>query len=247
MNITINGKICEAQYGEFILEIAKRNNIDIPTLCHSEALPGQGNCRLCIVDIVDNGAHKTVTSCVYPVTREIEIITNSEKIINMRKIIIKLLSARVPNNEYIKKLKAEYGIADTNRFTVDVKEECIMCGLCVRACEAVGPCAISTVNRGIDKKISTPYEEPSLGCIGCGACASVCPTGAIKTDENNRQRIIWNKKFELLSCEECGKYFITCEEMEYIKTKLNFETEECLCDKCRKSIIAKSLKDIYAK
>jgi predicted molibdopterin-dependent oxidoreductase YjgC len=61
MNITIDGKVCEAEYGEYILDIAKRNNIHIPSLCHSDALPGQASCRVCIVDIVEKGWHKTVT------------------------------------------------------------------------------------------------------------------------------------------------------------------------------------------
>jgi bidirectional [NiFe] hydrogenase diaphorase subunit len=249
MNITIDGKKYEAEYAESILNIAKRNNINIPTLCHSDALPGQGNCRLCAVDIVENGRHKIVASCIYPVTQEIEVITNSEEVINIRKVIIQLLLARVPNNEYINRLKAEYGISAIPRFTPDKayagEEECVLCGLCVKACEAVGTSAISTVNRGITKKVSTPYEEPSLDCIGCGACARVCPTGAIKIYENKGQRIIWNRSFELLNCEGCGSYFITKEEMEYVNLKFGLEINDHLCEKCKKSKIAEKLKDIY--
>jgi bidirectional [NiFe] hydrogenase diaphorase subunit len=249
MNITIDGKSYEAEYAESILNIAKRNNINIPTLCHSEALPGQGNCRLCVVDIVENGRHKIVASCIYPVTQEIEVFTNSEKVINIRKVIIQLLLARVPNNEYINKLKVEYGISVIPRLESDKayteEEECVLCGLCVKACEAVGTSAISTINRGITKKVSTPYEEPSSICIGCGACSSVCPTGAIKIFENKGQRIIWNRSFELISCERCGSYFITMEEMEYVNRKLGLEIKDHLCEKCKKSKITEKLKDIF--
>ena len=42
MNITINGKICACEKGEFLLAVARRNGILIPTLCHHPALAGQG-------------------------------------------------------------------------------------------------------------------------------------------------------------------------------------------------------------
>lgn len=245
MNITIDGQRCEAEYGEFILDIARRNDIQIPTLCHSDALPGQANCRLCIVEVEDNGRRKVVTSCVFPVTKEIKVITKSPKIIAMRRMIMMLLAARVPDNAYLNRLKEEYSVPDITRFATDSNEQCILCGLCVRACEKVGPCAIATVNRGIAKKVSTPYDEPSVECIGCGACANVCPTGAIKVVDQGNERRIWNKKFELLSCSQCGKPFITREQLEYINSRLESQTDERLCEKCRKSLAADKFKDIY--
>lgn len=247
MKITIDGKQCEARSGEYILDVARRNGINIPTLCHSDALPGQGSCRLCIVEVIERGRSRVVTSCIFPITREVEVLTKSEKIINMRKTIVMLLSLRAPQNEYMKKLREEYGIQDKEieRFNVDRSEECILCGLCVKACEEVGTCAISTVNRGVTKKVSTPYDEPSAYCIGCGACAFVCPTGAIKISDSNGHRTIWNKEFKLIKCEECGHYFATQEQMDYIKHKLGTETNEMLCEKCRRVLLAEKLKNVF--
>lgn len=245
MNITIDGKICQAEAGEFLLAVAQRNNIYIPTLCHSDALPGQANCRLCIVEVVENGWHKVVTSCVYPVTKEVEVITNSDKIIAMRKTIIMLLSARVPNNEQINKLREEYSVPKPIRFTSAADEQCILCGLCVKACETVGLAAISTINRGITKKVATPYDEPSEMCMGCGACAQVCPTGAIPMQEEKQHRTIWNKRFELISCKVCGKHFITKEQIEYMRTKLGSTDDEILCESCKRTHIFKKFKDLY--
>lgn len=57
----------------------------------------------------------------------------------------------------------------------------MLCGLCVRACkEIVGVSAISVIQRGISKKVSTPFEVTSSRCIGCGTCVLICPTGAFK-------------------------------------------------------------------
>lgn len=241
MQITIDGIKCEANPGEYILDIARRNGIEIPTLCHSDALPGQGVCRLCIVEVIDNDRSRVVTSCIYPVTKEIEVKTHTEKIIEMRKSIIMLLSARAPQNELINKLREEYGIAPVERFKVDNSEGCILCGLCVRACDEVGLSAISTVDRGITKKISTPFDEPSKVCIGCAACAYVCPTDAIKIQESGGYRTIWGKTFEMLQCSSCGEYFITREHYEYVKNRSEHTSDEILCDKCKKKTAAMKL------
>jgi len=241
MQIIIDGIKCEANPGEYILDIARRNGIEIPTLCHSDALPGQGVCRLCIVEVIDEGRSRIVTSCIYPVTKEIEVKTRTEKIIKMRKNIIMLLAARTPQNKLINRLMEEYDIPPITRFKVDSDEECILCGLCVRACDEIGISAISTVDRGITKKISTSFDEPSKVCIGCAACAYVCPTGAIKVSESGNQRTIWGKSFELLRCSSCGEYFITREHYEYVRKRLDNSFDEILCDKCKKKTAAMKL------
>lgn len=107
MIVTIDGIKCNAEKGEYILDIARRNNIFIPTLCHSSALPGQGNCRLCIIEVIDRGKSRVVTACLYPVTHEIDVITNSERIMDMRRTIIMLLYARAPKSHLVKSLGGE--------------------------------------------------------------------------------------------------------------------------------------------
>jgi NADH dehydrogenase/NADH:ubiquinone oxidoreductase subunit G len=68
MKIIIDGKICAAEPGQFLLEAARRNGIDIPSLCHHDALPGRGCCRLCIVELEDPAGNRSVDiSCIYPV------------------------------------------------------------------------------------------------------------------------------------------------------------------------------------
>jgi len=243
MNIVIDGKECRAEHGEYILDVAKRNGIHIPALCHSEALPGQGNCRMCIVEIIDNSRRKIVTSCSYPITKEIEVVTCSEKIKKMRKTIMRLISARAPSSDLIKQLSEEYDLPPETKFKIDKEEKCILCGLCVRACGEVGAHAISTVNRGTIKKVSTPFEETPPECIGCGACAYVCPTGAIEIEEHQGKRTIWNKTFELLKCTGCGDYFMTQEQYEYIKNKKGIAIDGLLCDKCRKKSTGEKLKE----
>ena len=246
MRIVINGTTCEAENGEYILSVARRNGIDIPTLCNSDALPEMGSCRLCVVELIERNRTKVVASCIYPITREVEVKTNTPRIIGIRKSIMKLLLSRAPENEYLNRIARQYGLQPSKLPELtDKAENCVLCGLCVKACEELGANAISTAGRGISKRISTPYEEPSAVCVGCGSCAAICPTGAIGIEEENGTRTIWGKTFELVKCERCGKFFAPNEYIEFMEKKLGEKLEGNYCNVCRKAINAEKFRDIY--
>lgn len=246
MKVIIDGITCEAEQGEYILAVAKRNGVEIPTLCNSEALPEMGTCRLCVVELLERNRSKVVASCIYPLTREVEIRTNTPRIQGIRKTIVKLLLSRAPENEQLNKLAERYSLlSDTIPELGEKVEDCILCGLCAKACEELGSNAIATVGRGIGKKVSTPYNEPSAVCIGCGSCAEVCPTGAIKLEEQQGIRRIWGKGFELLSCDRCGKPYASKEYIEYVEKVSGEKLEGHYCSSCRKSITGERFRDIY--
>jgi NADH dehydrogenase/NADH:ubiquinone oxidoreductase subunit G len=247
VKIIIDGKECEAEYGEYILQIARKNNIYIPTLCHSDALPGLGSCRLCVVEVIDRGWSKVVTSCIFPITKEVEVLTNSKRIKNIRKDLIMFLKARCTENEEVRKLAKAFEVEEerVNRFKENYSEDCVLCGLCVKSCEEIGAGAISTVNRGIFKKVATPYDEPSKECIGCATCANICPTNAIKVVDKDGQREIWSKKFNLVECEECGKYFATEEHLKYAYRRAGIKSEKILCEKCKRKASLDEIRNIY--
>ncbi|HJJ28963.1 MAG TPA: 2Fe-2S iron-sulfur cluster-binding protein [Methanocorpusculum sp.] len=194
MQIVINGKPCDCEPGETILTIARRNDIFIPTMCWHDKYPGEGACRLCVVEIIDGGRRKVVASCMYPVTHEIEVETDTEKIRGYRRLIIAFMQRRAPQSGVIEKMMEEYNVPDYSLRSIK-RGKCILCGLCVRACKKINIGAISMVKRGTGKKVSTPYDEPSTVCIGCGACARACPTGAIEITETETAKIIWGKEF----------------------------------------------------
>jgi len=182
INFTIDGQAVEAREGWTVLDTARRNGINIPTLCYHEAVKSSGACRLCVVEARDGDWSKVVISCMYPPYEGVEILTDSERVRNVRRWILEMLLAECPASREIQALAAEYGVVSTRFEIENPDEQCMLCGLCVRACEeVVGIQAISFSSRGTTKEITTPYMIPNQLCISCGSCLSVCPTGAMKT------------------------------------------------------------------
>ncbi len=183
VTLTINGKKVRAKENSTLLEICQKQSISIPTLCYHPDLTPQGSCRLCTVEISQGGKSRMVTACNYPVREEIEVKTHSERVVQLRRILVELLLARCPEIPYVQNLAKELGVKKTRLKTYSQGDRCILCGLCVRTCrELVGADAISFSKRGTLKKISTPFEVDSDQCLACGACEYICPTGAIKME-----------------------------------------------------------------
>ncbi|NLT19737.1 MAG: 2Fe-2S iron-sulfur cluster binding domain-containing protein [Syntrophomonadaceae bacterium] len=242
MKIMLNGQEREAREGETILEMCRREGIPIPTFCYYQAFGGQGACRMCMVELREEGQEQTrlVAACTYPIKSSVEIITESERIQRLRRTIVMLLARRAPDNPLMEALARTYSSPRLTAIEVE-PPNCILCGLCIHACEEMGRTAIWSMFRGIDKRIGTPYDEASEDCIGCAACARICPTQAINLEEEGSTRRIWNKTFELVACQRCGKNYTTREELEYLWERTEYGKEK-LCESCRKKTLAINMK-----
>jgi NADH dehydrogenase/NADH:ubiquinone oxidoreductase subunit G len=180
--LTIEGKEVEALPGQTILEVARQHGFAIPTLCYHEALEPFGACRLCVVEVKTSKGWNLVTSCTYPVTDGLEVRIDSDSILRSRRMTVELMMATSTHLPLVQELASQYGVG-APRFTM-APSDCLLCGLCVRACkEIVGVGAISVVNRGISKRVSPPFEIESNICIECGTCVLICPTGAISFED----------------------------------------------------------------
>jgi heterodisulfide reductase subunit A len=113
--------------------------------------------------------------------------TETEDVINGRKLIIEMLLARCPDTAVMRELAEKYDITEP-RFKKE-DDDCILCGLCTRVCEKMGNSAISLTGRGVEMTVDTPFQTQTDACMGCGACVSVCPTGHIKLENVTKHTV----------------------------------------------------------
>lgn len=228
----------EAGEGETVLAVARRNGFDIPALCTHEALEPFGACRLCLVEVWQPGwsrrePGKLVTSCLYPVADGLVVCTDSERVRQARGIAFELLLARAPGSRELAELAARHGVTSTRFRHTEAKDDCILCALCTRICEHLGHTAISTVQRGTLKEVAPPLGRPPQACVGCGACARICPTHNIPLKETAREREIWGRRFELVPCKRCGRAHLTREQIGFFAARARLDASYFeLCEEC---------------
>ena len=88
ITLTINGKKVQAKEGTTLLEISRQRSICIPTLCYHPDLTAQGSCRLCTVEVSENGKARMVTACNYPAREGIKVETHSERVLQARRVLV---------------------------------------------------------------------------------------------------------------------------------------------------------------
>ncbi len=99
IKFTLDGVEVEANPGETIWQVAKRQGTLIPHLCHMDA-PGyraDGNCRACMVEI--DGERVLAASCIRTPTDGMVVKAQSARADKARKMVIEMLVADQPARE----------------------------------------------------------------------------------------------------------------------------------------------------
>jgi formate dehydrogenase alpha subunit len=228
VNITIDGKKVQAELGQTVLQAARAAGIFIPVLCDHPALPPEGACRICLVEVEKQRALQP--ACTFPVTDGLVANTRSPRVMAARKFTLELLVSDHPldcmtcdatGNCLLQDLAYEYGVAgdrfkgmqhhypitDPNPFIQVDRNKCILCRRCVRACQNInGVEAISVFYRGFNAYIgfgadSTMQDSP---CEFCGSCVAVCPTAALWPKMSIGKGRPWQVKTVDTICSYCG-------------------------------------------
>lgn len=204
LHLTVNDTEIEALEGESVLQAARRNGIDIPTLCNLEGLSVWGACRMCVVEVA--GQHGLRPACATGVVEDMEVWTDTPRLKGHRKAILELLFAEgnhvcavcVANGDCELQDRAVDAGMDHVRFEyqaplrpVDASHpkyifdpnRCIICTRCVRVCtEIEGAHVWDVASRGHQAYLVTDLGQPwgeSTSCTWCGKCVASCPTGAL--------------------------------------------------------------------
>ncbi|RPI92492.1 MAG: 4Fe-4S dicluster domain-containing protein [Chloroflexi bacterium] len=199
IKLTVDGQEITAEPGKTLLEVARENEIDIPTICFHEATTANGLCRICVVEV--EGMRVLQPACIVEAAKDMKVQTRSEKVIRARKTILEMLASTMDLSEAPEILTTmdEYGasharfpdaerreapVMDDNPMYIRDYSKCLLCWRCVQVCadDVQYTYALSFDGRGYETQIGTFFDKsiPETTCVLCGQCVGVCPTGALK-------------------------------------------------------------------
>lgn len=174
VTLTIDGAQISVPERTTVLDAALEYGICIPHLCHMPGLSPYGACRLCIVELHDNGRSKITTSCTLDAKEGMVIRTNTEKIQRLRRNIAELLVAEAPNSKAVQDIATRCGVMKV-RYPFR-NSNCIQCGKCVRVCSEMWQAkALGFVDRGNKRKVDFPFHTKPDFCKNCNTCIDLCP------------------------------------------------------------------------
>jgi predicted molibdopterin-dependent oxidoreductase YjgC len=238
VSLTINGQQVKTLAGKTVWEAATEAGFTIPVLCHHPALPPDGACRICVVELEPQGSLET--ACNFPVQEGLIIQTHSPKVVEARKAVLELLLSNHPLDcmtcesagkcllqdlayEYDVKgtrfqgEKLHFPIDDPNPFIQVDRNKCIVCRRCVRACKYInGVEAPKIIERGFNATVAfgdDTYMAQST-CEFCGSCMEVCPVGALVPKYSLGKARNWELTGVKTICPYCG---VGCELLLQVK------------------------------
>ena len=203
VKLKIDGQKISVPEGTTILEAAEKVGIKIPHLCYLKDINEIGACRVCLVEKV--GMDKLVTACNTEVEEGIEILTNSPKVREVRRINVefilsdhdcKCVQCVKSGNCTLQKIANDLGIieqpykniADVNRWDFDLPlireaSKCVKCMRCVQICDKVQALNVWDITgSGYRTSVGVARNRKitEADCSLCGQCITHCPVGALR-------------------------------------------------------------------
>jgi len=214
VNLKIDGVSVSVPEGSTILQAAATAGIHIPTLCYYKGLNEIGACRVCVVEV--KGENKLCPACNSKVYEGMEILTNSPKAREARKINVELVLSEHDckcatcvrsGNCALQEIANDLGITDLpyeekpEKKAWDMEyplirdsKKCIKCLRCVQVCDHIqGLNVWDVVGAGARTTVGTDFDYMKHNCSLCGQCITHCPVGAL------RERNDTDKAFDALA------------------------------------------------
>ena len=227
--LELNGAQVSATEGETLLDVCRRNGVDVPTLCQEDRVDPMGSCRMCLVEI--EGQRRLQPSCAFKAAPDMKVQSESAKVKRHREMLLSMYMAdhaldadglpadRGTGNKLREQVIAHghgpslppiqaprAGRDDPNPYIHFEPDACVLCNLCVRYCDEVeAVSAITLSGRGAKTTIGTADNKGLLdtSCELCGGCIAVCPTGAM----SEKPSLASNHRKEQVvrsTCNFCG-------------------------------------------
>jgi NADH-quinone oxidoreductase subunit G len=204
INLTIDRKKVNVPEGTTILTAARIAGSEIPTLCYFWGLNDVGACRVCAVEV--KGRDRLAPACNTPVEEGIEVVTNSPRVRDARRVNVELLLSRhdckcltcVRSGACkLQTLANDLGLLDCP-YKTEVNAagaawdktfplqrdagKCVQCWRCVQVCDKVQGLKVwELANYGVrqDVAVRGAGDIAEADCSLCGQCVTHCPTGAL--------------------------------------------------------------------
>lgn len=219
VNLKLDGKTVQAEPGENIIDVAKRNGFFIPTLCYFRHLNPLGTCRICTVK--NHG--KFTTGCTLKASEGMDIEINTPELLDNRKAIIEMLyaegnhfcpSCEKSGNCDMQNLGYDMGITvsryphvfsdkivdfNPKRMIMETNR-CILCKRCVEEVKTKdGKDVFSFVHRGVNTRVQIDYEqEAKLTESEALHAMNTCPVGAILVKGMIHEQPFGERKYDLI-------------------------------------------------
>ncbi len=195
---TLDGQPVQARAGETIIEVARREGVEIPHLCWTPGLEPAGNCRACMVEV--NNERTLAAACCRKAEAGMKVATATDRARQAQKLVLELLQSDLPERAHTRHNEvdtwaAKLGVgiprfearaqpaADLSHPAIAVNlDACIQCTRCLRACrDEQANDVIGIAFRGGQSKIVFDADDPmgASTCVACGECVQACPTGAL--------------------------------------------------------------------
>jgi formate dehydrogenase major subunit len=255
LHFQLDGREVAAHPGETLIEVADREGVPIPRLCHSAGLAAVGNCRACMVEV--KGERVLAASCCRQVQPGMEVQTASPRALKAQQLVLELLQADQPPERHVQDSELDAWAAalavGTPRFAARAPvaadlthagiavnlDACIQCTRCLRACrDAQANDVIGLAFRGAHAKIVFDMDD-AMGastCVGCGECVQACPTGAL-SPAADAALALPDRSVDSL-CPYCGvgcqvTYHVKDDRIRYVEGRHGPANEGRLCVKGR--------------
>jgi NADH-quinone oxidoreductase subunit G len=223
INVTIDGKACSGVFGQTILDIARENNVYIPTMCYLSKVKPIASCRMCVVDV--EGVDGMILSCQEKVTDGAVIKTKNSELYRERQNIMKLYNVNHPlecgvcdksGECELQNKTMEFGVSGQNFTTKEPARPvqnwgvvsydpalCIMSEKCVRvSTEITGDEALKVKFGGYASTIINVKKDANLKTLG--EAAAVCPVGALVDTRFKYSANAWELTQIPSACPHCG-------------------------------------------